>query len=220
MLLRWVALSLREKLRLLVITDKKLKPSIVKAVEDALKGGATSIQLRLKDSSTSEMIEVGKDIRRLTRDYGALYFVDDRLDIALATNADGVQLGPGDMPIDIARELAPNLIIGGSAYSLEEAIRVEREGADFIGAGSVFPSLTKTDARVIGLDGLRKIVERTRIPVVAIGGINASNAEAILRTGVVGIAVISAVMGAEDVYRATLELRKIVDMVLSSGKHS
>jgi thiamine-phosphate pyrophosphorylase len=215
-------LSLREKFRLLVITGKKLKPSIVKAVEDALKGGATSIQLRLKDSSTSEMIEVGKDIRRLTRDYGALYFVDDRLDIALATNADGIQLGPGDMPIDIARELAPNLIIGGSAYSLEleEAIRVEREGADFIGAGSVFPSPTKTGARVIGLDGLRKIVERTRIPVVAIGGINASNAEAVLRAGVVGIAVISAVMRAEDVYRATLELRKIVDMVLGNGKHA
>jgi thiamine-phosphate pyrophosphorylase len=213
-------LSLREKFRLLVITDKKLKPSIVKAVEDALKGGATSIQLRLKDSSTSEMIEVGKDIRRLTRDYGALYFVDDRLDIALATNADGVQLGPGDMPIDIARELAPNLIIGGSAHSLEEAIRVEREGADFIGAGSVFPSPIKTGARVIGLDGLRKIVERTRIPVVAIGGINASNAEAVLRTGVVGIAVISAVMRAEDVYRATLELRKIVDMVLGNGRHA
>uniref|UniRef100_A0A7J3Z850 Thiamine-phosphate synthase n=1 Tax=Ignisphaera aggregans TaxID=334771 RepID=A0A7J3Z850_9CREN len=211
-------MSLREKLRLIVITDKKLKPDIIKAVEDALKGGATSIQLRLKDSSTSEMIKVGKAIRRLTRDYGALYFVDDRLDVALATDADGVQLGPDDMPIYIARELAPNLIIGGSAYSLEEAMRVEREGADFIGAGSVFPSPTKPDARVIGLDGLREIVERVKIPVVAIGGINASNAEAVLRRGVVGMAVISAVMGAEDVYRATLELRKIVDMVLGYSK--
>jgi thiamine-phosphate pyrophosphorylase len=209
---------LREKLRLLVITDKKLKPNIVKAVEDALRGGATSIQLRLKESSTKEMIEVGREIRRLTRNYEALYFVDDRLDVALATDADGVQLGPDDMPIAIARELAPNLIIGGSVYSLEEAVRAESEGADFLGAGSVFPSPTKIDARVIGLNGLREIVRKVKIPVVAIGGINASNAEAVLKTGVVGIAVISAVMGAEDVYRATLELRKIVDMALGHGE--
>ncbi|MCC6028457.1 MAG: thiamine phosphate synthase [Archaeoglobi archaeon] len=209
--------SLKEKLRLLVITDKKLKPNIVKAIEDVLRGGATSIQLRLKESSTKEMIEVGRKIRKLTRNYGALYFVDDRLDVALATDADGVQLGPDDMPIAIAREMAPNLIIGGSVYSLEEAVRAESEGADFLGAGSVFASPTKTDARVIGLNGLREIVKNVKIPVVAIGGINTSNAEAVLKTGVTGIAVISAVMGAEDVCIATLELRKIVDMVLGHG---
>jgi thiamine-phosphate pyrophosphorylase len=209
--------SLKEKLRLLVITDKKLKPNIVKAIEDVLRGGATSIQLRLKESSTKEMIEVGRKIRKLTRNYGALYFVDDRLDVALATDADGVQLGPEDMPIAIAREMAPNLIIGCSVYSLEEAVRAESEGADFLGAGSVFASLTKTDARVIGLNGLREIVKNVKIPVVAIGGINTSNAEAVLKTGVAGIAVISAVMGAEDACIATLELRKIVDMVLGHG---
>jgi thiamine-phosphate pyrophosphorylase len=209
--------SLKEKLRLLVITDKKLKPNIVKAIEDVLRGGATSIQLRLKESSTKEMIEVGRKIRKLTRNYGALYFVDDRLDVALATDADGVQLGPDDMPIAIAREMAPNLIIGGSVYSLEEAVRAESEGADFLGAGSVFASPTKTDARVIGLNGLREIVKNVKIPVVAIGGINTSNAEAVLKTGVAGIAVISAVMGAEDVCIATFELRKIVDMVLGHG---
>jgi thiamine-phosphate pyrophosphorylase len=209
--------SLKEKLRLLVITDKKLKPNIVKAIEDVLRGGATSIQLRLKESSTKEMIEVGRKMRKLTRNYGALYFVDDRLDVALATDADGVQLGPDDMPIAIAREMAPNLIIGGSVYSLEEAVRAESEGADFLGAGSVFASPTKTDARVIGLNGLREIVKNVKIPVVAIGGINTSNAEAVLKTGVAGIAVISAVMGAEDVCIATLELRKIVDMVLGHG---
>jgi thiamine-phosphate pyrophosphorylase len=210
-------LSLREKLKLLVITDKRLKPNVVKSVEDALRGGATSIQLRLKDSSTKEMIEVGKVIRRLTRDYGALYFVDDRIDVALATDADGVQLGPEDMPIAIAREIAPNLIIGASVYSVDDAVKAEKEGASFLGAGSVFPSPTKPDARVIGLEGLRRIVESVRIPVVAIGGINKDNVEAVLRTGVAGVAVISAVMGAEDVYRATLELRKIIDRVLGNA---
>ena len=213
-------MSLREKLRLLVITDKRLKPNVVKSVEDALRGGATSIQLRLKDSSTREMIEVGKAIRRLTRDYGALYFVDDRVDVALATDADGVQLGPEDMPIVIAKEIAPNLIIGASVYSVDEAVEAEKEGASFLGAGSVFPSPTKPDARVIGLDGLRRIVESVRIPVVAIGGINKDNVEAVLRTGVAGVAVISAVMGAEDVYRATLELRKIIDRVLGNAQHT
>jgi len=213
-------LSLREKLRLLVITDKRLKPNVVKSVEDALRGGATSIQLRLKGSSTREMIEVGKVIRRLTRDYGALYFVDDRIDVALATDADGVQLGPEDMPIAIAREIAPNLIIGTSVYSVDEAVEAEKEGASFLGAGSVFPSPTKPDARVIGLDGLRRIVESVRIPVVAIGGINKDNVEAVLRTGVAGVAVISAVMGAEDVYRATLDLRKIIDRVLGNAQHT
>jgi thiamine-phosphate pyrophosphorylase len=191
-----------------------LKPNVVKSVEEALKGGATSIQLRLKESSTREMVEIGREVRRLTRDYGALYFVDDRVDVALATNADGVQLGPEDMPIRIAREIAPNLIIGASVYSVEEALDAEKEGAHFLGAGSVYPTPSKPDARVIGLDGLRKMVEVVSIPVVAIGGINRDNIREVLRAGVVGVAVISAVMAAEDVYRATLELRKIVDEML------
>ncbi|MEM0026997.1 MAG: thiamine phosphate synthase [Ignisphaera sp.] len=207
-------MGLTEKLRLLVITDKRLKPNVVKSVEEALKGGATSIQLRLKESSTREMVEIGREVRRLTRDYGALYFVDDRVDVALATNADGVQLGPEDMPIRIAREIAPNLLIGASVYSVEEALEAEREGAHFLGAGSVYSTPSKPDARVIGLEGLRKIVESVSIPVVAIGGINKDNVREVLESGVVGVAVISAVMAAEDVYRATLELRKIVDEVL------
>ncbi|MGC8983525.1 MAG: thiamine phosphate synthase [Desulfurococcaceae archaeon] len=207
-------MGLREKLKLVVITDKKLKPDVVKSVEDALRGGATSIQLRLKESPAREMVEVGRVVRRLTREYGALYFVDDRLDVALVTDADGVQLGPEDIPIRAAREAAPNLIIGASVYSLEEALRAEEEGADFLGAGSVYPTASKPGVRVIGVEGLRRIVESVKIPVVAIGGISRDNAREVLRTGVAGIAVISAVMGADDVYKATLELRRIVDEVL------
>ncbi len=207
-------LGFKRKLKLIAITDKKLKPDIIKSVEDALRGGATSVQLRLKESPTKEMVDLGLRIRRLTRDYDALYFVDDRLDVALATDADGVQLGPDDMPIAKARELAPNLIIGGSVYSLKEALMAEREGAHFLGAGSVFPTPSKSGVRVIGIDGLKEIVESVRIPVVAIGGINKDNVVDVLHTGVVGIAVISAIMGAEDVYKATLELRRIVDEVL------
>jgi len=205
---------LKDSLKLIVITDKKLKLDVVRSVREALEGGATSIQLRLKESSTREMVEVGKSIRRLTREFGALYFVDDRIDVALATDADGVQLGPEDMPLDLARELAPNLIIGASVYSLEEALEAERLGVDFLGAGSVYPSPSKPDAKVIGLNGLRRIVEAVEIPVVAIGGINHTNVCEVVKTGVAGVAVISAVMESSDVRRATAELRKTIEECL------
>jgi len=203
-------LNLREKLKLYVITDRRLKPEI-ESVREALEGGATSIQLRIKNASTREMIKIGKRIRELTKEYDALYFVDDRLDVALATNADGVQLGPEDMPISLAREIAPNLIIGASVYSLEEALQAEKERADYLGAGSVFPTPTKAGVRVIGVEGLRKIVKSVKIPVVAIGGINHKNARDVLKTGVDGIAIISAIMGAEDVKKATEEMKKIIE---------
>lgn len=209
-------MSLKELLRLIVITDKRLKPNVVQAVEEALEGGATSIQLRLKESSTREMIEVGRVVRRLTASYGALYFVDDRLDVALATGADGVQLGPDDMPVGLARELAPNLIVGASVYSVEEAVMAERDGAHFLGAGSVFPTQSKGGVKVLGVDGLTRVVKAVKIPVVAIGGIDKSNVGLVLKAGVVGVAVISAVMGAEDVRKASYELRAAVDMGLRS----
>ncbi|MEM2025051.1 MAG: thiamine phosphate synthase [Desulfurococcaceae archaeon] len=204
-------MSLAEKLKLIVITDKKLRPNVVKSVEDALEGGATSIQLRLKDSPTREMHELGRVVRRLTAEYGALYFVDDRLDVALSTNADGVQLGPEDIPVDAAREIAPNLLIGASVYSLEEAVEAERRGANFLGAGSVFPTSSKSGVKVIGIEGLKRIVQLVSIPVVAIGGISIENAYQVLETGVAGIAVISAVMGAPDVKEATRALMSIIN---------
>jgi len=207
-------LRLRDFLKLIVITDEKLKPDVVRSVREALEGGATSIQLRLKESSTKRMVEVGKSIRRLTREFGALYFVDDRIDVALATDADGVQLGPEDMPLDLARGFAPNLIIGASVYSLEEALEAERLGADFLGAGSVYPSPSKPNAKIIGLNGLRRIVESVRIPVVAVGGINHTIVCEVVRTGIAGVAVISAVMGSSDVRRATAELRKLIEECL------
>jgi len=206
-------LNLRKKLKLYVITDRRLRPE-VESVKEALEGGATSIQLRIKNASTREMIEIGKEIRKLTEEYDALYFVDDRLDVALATNADGVQLGPEDMPISIAKEIAPNLIIGASVYSLEEALQAEKEGADYLGAGSVFPTPTKKDVKVIGIDGLKRIVESVKIPVVAIGGINHENVREVLKAGVDGIAVISAIMGAENVREATKRMRKIIEEVI------
>jgi len=184
-------------------------------VEEALEGGATSIQLRMKEASTRTLIAVGREIRRLTRSYGALYFVDDRVDVALATDADGVQLGPEDMPVSVAREIAPSLLIGASVYSLEEALDAEAQGAHFLGAGSVYPSPTKPDARVIGLEGLRSVVRAVRVPVVAIGGITESNVLEVMETGVAGVAVVSAVMGAPNAREAAARLRSLVDRALA-----
>ena len=206
-------MGLRERLRLYVITDRRFRDE-VSTVQAALEGGATAIQMRLKDAPTREMVEIGKKLRKLTDEYGALFFVDDRVDVALAVNADGVQVGPDDMPVRLVREIAPNLLIGASVYSLGEAVKAERDGADYLGAGAVFPTKTKADARYLGLDGLREVLETVKIPVVAIGGINHENVREVLRLGVDGIAVISAIVGAPDVKRATLEMRRIIDEYL------
>lgn len=206
-------MGLRERLRLYVITDRRFRDE-VSTVQAALEGGATAIQMRIKDAPTREMVEIGKKLRKLTDEYGALFFVDDRVDVALAVNADGVQVGPDDMPVRLVREIAPNLMIGASVYSLGEAVNAERDGADYLGAGAVFPTKTKADARYLGLDGLREVLETVKIPVVAIGGINHENVREVLRLGVDGIAVISAIVGAPDVKRATLEMRRIIDEYL------
>ncbi|ASJ10739.1 thiamine phosphate synthase [Thermococcus sp. P6] len=202
-------MDLGERLKLYVITDRRLRDE-VSTVRDALEGGATAIQMRIKDAPTREMVEVGKKLRKLTLDYDALFFVDDRVDVALAVDADGVHLGPEDMPVPLVRKIAPGLIIGASVRTPEEALRAEREGADYLGVGAVFPTSTKPDARYIGLDGLRAVLKVTRLPVVAIGGINRENVRDVVRLGVSGVAVISAVVGAPDVKRATMELKREV----------
>ena len=207
-------MNLRERLKLYVITDRRLIDEITGARE-ALEGGATAIQLRIKNTSTREMIEVGKKIRKLCDDFGALFFVNDRLDVALATNADGVHVGKEDMPVYIVREIAPNLIVGASARNPQEAKDAEKQGAHYIGAGSVFPTVSKDDAIVIGLETLRLIVESVSIPVVAIGGINHSNVMEVMKTGVDGVAVISAIMGAKDIREATREMLLIIERYIS-----
>lgn len=207
-------MNLRERLKLYVITDRRLIDEITGARE-ALEGGATAIQLRIKNASTREMIEVGKKMRKLCDDFGALFFVNDRLDVALATNADGIHVGKEDMPVYMVREIAPNLIVGASARNPKEAKDAEKQGAHYIGAGSVFPTVSKDDAIVIGLETLRLIVESVSIPVVAIGGINHSNVMEVMKTGVDGVAVISAIMGAKDIREATREMLLIIERYIS-----
>lgn len=199
---------------LYVITDRKIqKKSNEEVVEEATDAGASVIQLREKDLPTRLWVEEAQKVREVTHRRGIPLIVNDRIDIALAIDADGVHLGQEDMPLALARKIAPSLIIGYSVSTVEEALEAEREGADYLGAGTVFPTSTKKDAgEPIGLERLREIKKAVNIPVVAIGGINLSNLEEVLATGVDGVAVVSAIVGAESVKEATRSFRQKIEL--------
>ncbi|MBP2144120.1 thiamine-phosphate pyrophosphorylase [Methanococcus voltae] len=203
-------MSFSDKLKLYIITDSRFG-SEVDQVKQALEGGATSIQLRLKNVSTRYFLDTAKSLRKLTTDYDALFFVNDRLDIAIASNADGVHVGMDDMPVEHVKEIAPNLIVGSSAYNIAEANYGINAGADYLGVGAVYSTNTKLDARYLGVDGLRNISKAVKLPIVAIGGINHQNCEDVLNCNVQGLAVISAILNSEDVINSSKEMRNIID---------
>ena len=206
---------------LYVLTDAGLSrgrshPQVVRA---AIKGGATLIQLREKGATTRALVETGQELRAVTREAGVPLIANDRVDVALAVDADGVHVGQGDMPAALARRLiGPDRMLGVSATCLGEALRGEREGADYLGVGPVFPTGSKADAAPpMGLDGLAAIAARIRIPIVAIGGVGPGNAGAVVGAGADGAAVISAVVGAPDVERAARLLRARVSAAKARG---
>ncbi len=199
------------------ITDSGFGLSHVELAEMVLKAGVKIIQFREKKMSTREMLENARKIRKLTEDYGAIFIVNDRLDIALASDADGVHVGQDDMPAEVVREIAGDIILGVSVRNVREALEAERSGANYLGAGPVFTTTTKDDAGdAIGTNELAEIVRAVRIPVVAIGGINHSNASLALKTGCAGIAVISAIAASDDPRKSAEELLKIVREVRKS----
>ena len=175
----------------------------------AIAGGADVIQLRDKACGPGELLRIGRIIRKITRKTGTPFIVNDRLDIALACGADGVHLGQDDMGASVARQIAPpRFIIGISVGTLEEAVRAEQEGADYIAVSPVFPTKSKNDAGPgHGLDLLKEIRQNITIPVVAIGGINAGNVNDVIEAGADGVAVISAVVGDPDIKAAARDLK-------------
>lgn len=194
--------DIEERLRLVVVTDAPLAAprTVEEVVARALEGGARAVQLRNKGDSARDILALGRTLRTLTRAAGALLFVNDRLDVALAVDADGVHVGPEDLPVAAVRTVSPaGFLVGRSARDPAAARRAVREGADYIGCGSVYPTSTKTDVGdIIGLDGLRRVVESVEVPVLAIGGITAERASEVAATGVAGIAAVGAVMRAPD----------------------
>ena len=194
--------ELSAALRVLVITDRQLAGArgVVHVVEAALAAGARAVQLRNKGDGARQLTAVGAELRARTRAAGALLFVNDRLDVALAVDADGVHLGPDDLPVAAVRAAAPpGFLIGRSADDPEVARRSVEEGADYIGCGTVYATTTKRDAgEVIGLAGLELVVAAVPVPVVGIGGVTAERAAEVARTGAAGVAVVGAVMSAPD----------------------
>lgn len=197
---------------LYLVTDRSLARdrATAEVVREAVAGGVTCVQLREKACGTREFLEEARQVRAVLRGTGVPLIINDRVDIALAVGADGVHLGQQDMPIADARRLGPvPWIIGVSAESVADAIRAEREGADYIGVSPVFATPTKTDtAAPLGLEGLRHIRAAVRTPLVAIGGINLANAQAVRQAGADGLAVVSAIVAADSPREAAAGLRR------------
>ncbi|KAJ8903995.1 hypothetical protein NDN08_000525 [Rhodosorus marinus] len=199
---------------LYLVTDRKLTKhgDVSSVVEAALDGGTSVVQLRDKDVSTREMIELGQELRCVTEQNGVPLLVNDRVDVALAIKADGVHVGQDDMPIEMVRKLiGADKIIGVSAGTIEEAVQAENDGADYLGVGAVYATSSKSDAGdAIGPEALKAIVDSVSIPVVAIGGINGKNARECITQGAAGVAVISAIVSADDPSGASSNLRQTI----------
>ncbi|MEX2530226.1 MAG: thiamine phosphate synthase [Gemmatimonadota bacterium] len=202
--------DLRGRLSLIVITDDALagERGVESVVADALAAGAPCIQLRRKWGGSGTTFRLAQRLREMTAARGALLIVNDRVDIALASGADGVHLGPHDLPVARVRRLVPStFIVGYSTDHPEDARRAEAEGASYLGCGTVWPTETKGDAgEAIGTEGLAAVAASVSIPVVGIGGISPSRAALLRATGAVGVAVVGAVMAAEHPGLATRQL--------------
>jgi thiamine-phosphate diphosphorylase len=195
--------ELAARLRLIVVTDRMAAAPrrVVDVVAAALAAGAPAVQLRDKTATSGQLCEVATTLLAMTREAGALLFVNDRTDVALAVGADGVHVGPDDLPVGSLRAVVPpTLLIGASTDDPDEAAALVTAGADYIGCGSVYATATKADAGdAIGLEGLDRVARACSAPVVGIGGITPERSAAVAGTSAAGVAVVGAVMGARDV---------------------
>ena len=198
-------------LRLYAVTDRRALPAgvtLAQAVEAALDGGVTCLQLREKEASAGEILALARTLLPLCRARRVPLLINDRVDIALAAGADGVHLGQDDLPLPEARALlGPDRILGATAHTVEEALRAQAEGADYLGVGAMFPTGTKTNTIPTSADTLKAICAAVSIPVVAIGGVTAQNLPTLAGTGIAGAAVVSAIFSQSDLTAAARALR-------------
>lgn len=200
-------------LMLYAITDRTWLNgrSLMEVVRESLEGGATILQLREKTLDKDEFIKEAVEMKELCREYGVPLIINDSIEVAMVTKADGVHIGQNDMELSEARKiLGQDKIIGVSARTVEQAVTAERNGADYLGVGAVFGTNTKDDAKKISFETLKEICNAVSIPVVAIGGVTQENVEELKGSGIAGAAVISAIYAKEDVKAATRELSKIL----------
>lgn len=192
--------------RLYLVTDSNLigERDFFHCIEEAILGGVTMVQLREKNISSMEFYKKAQKLKALTEKYHVPLIINDRLDIALSIDADGLHIGQDDLPLAVARRIfGDNKIIGVSVSNIEEAKEAEAGGADYLGVGAMFPTDTKKDARHVSLDELRRIKSAVKIPVIAIGGLNESNTPKTIDTGIDGIAIVSAILGKPDIRKTS-----------------
>lgn len=200
-------------LRLYLVTDSTgmEKNEFLTRCEQAMQGGVTMVQIREKSRTTKEYIELAQSLHQLTRRYQVPLLVDDRVDVALAVHAEGVHLGQEDMPIRLAREiLGADKIIGATAKTVAQAEKAYRDGADYLGSGTIYPTTTKVNTRILPIETLRQICHSVPIPVNAIGGLRVDNMDVLQGIPIAGICAVSALMRAENPKRAAEALRKKV----------
>ena len=198
--------------KIYLVTDEKacLEKDFYACIEEAIKGGVKIVQLREKNISTKDFYEKALKVKEICKNYGALFIINDRLDIAQAVGADGVHLGQSDMPIEEARKiLKDKFLIGATARNIEEAKKVELSGADYIGSGAIFGTSTKDNAKKLEMEELKKIVASVKIPVFAIGGININNVGSLKNIGLQGICAVSGILSEKD-------CKKAVDIMLKN----
>lgn len=203
----------KNDMRLYAITDRTWLngETLYSQVEKALIGGATFIQIREKNLAKDKIIEEARQLKQLCKKYNVPFVINDNVEIAKLTDADGVHVGQGDMTAAEVRSiLGKDKIIGVSAKTVEQALLAQKMGADYIGTGAVFPTNSKSDARVCGISSLKAVCDAVDIPVVAIGGINENNILELKGSGADGIAVISAIFAQDDIISAAEKLKKLV----------
>ena len=198
-------------LSLYLVTDNSDDvEKFLNTIEEGIKGGVTVVQIREKTADTLEFYNLALKVKEITTKYDVPLIINDRVDVALAIDADGVHVGQSDMPCSVTRRLiGEDKILGVSAATIEEAKNAEKDGADYIGTGAVFPTATKDDAPKITKKDLKEIVDSINIPVVAIGGITLENASQLNDTGIAGLSVVSAIMSSENPKESSEKLLNI-----------
>ena len=199
------------------VTDRTWSSNypLIQRITEALDNGMTCVQLREKHMSDEDFLSEAREVSALCKHYNVPFIINDNVDVAIACGADGIHVGQSDeAATQVRARVGSSMIVGVSASSLEEAIKAEKDGADYVGVGAVFSTSTKADADYLSMDELRAICETVNIPTVAIGGIHAGNIQLLQGTGIDGVAVVSAIFGADDSAVATAQLRALAEKVV------
>ena len=208
----------REALRLYLVTNRYQDSleNFLKKVETTCRSGVTIIQLREKNLTTNQYYQLAKQVKEITDAYQVPLIIDDRLDICLAVDAAGLHIGDDELPVSVARQvLGPEKILGVTAKTVKRALEAETSGADYLGTGAIFPTITKENAPITLISTLKTICQTVAIPVVAIGGLTSENIDQLAETGIAGVAVVRDLMQAEDIEAKTQAFLTKLDDIIS-----